>query len=281
MAQQNHFSSSSDDGNGNGPVQLSSEEAAALRRCVNCFQLIAVDIVLNASLSPFIIEVTCQPNMQEGVREEAAVAGKVKKQVLADMLGLLTANTPVVTDVAEALEEVIGENSVGVMGASCLISHEVCLSRDDLNYLLQARREDLNKGGFNKLYPAIGTESQKELIDELSQKIVSNSVHNDLSFHKTADLHPLLMAMERFYYRHIVDANYEDSPALSSAVKGNSLYSSLATESRGQQAASHERNARISAVPDSISSIKSTPAATSSPSSSSTDCSDGKNGRRT
>lgn len=212
LVTQQHVLSRGDDG---GQQQLSGEEVAALRRCPHCFQLIAVDLMLNSTLDPFVLEVICQPNMQEGVRDEAAVSGKVKKAVLADMFNLLAADTQVVPDVLEALEEVITENQIGIMGANCLISHEVCLSQEDLSYLLQSRREDLSKGQFAKLYPAVGMESMKALIDELSVKIVgAEHVQNNdaasVAFHKTADLHPLLMAVERFYYRHIVDAAVSD-----------------------------------------------------------------------
>ena len=192
-----------------GGQQSSAEEAATFRRCPNCFPLIAVDVILNSTLHPFVIEVICQPNMQKSGRDGDAVSSKVKQTVLADMFNLLAADATVVSDVSEALEEVIADNNIGVMGANCQISHEVCLSQDDLNYLLQSRREDLHRGSFTKLYPAVGADSLKALIDELSVKIVSaNSVNNDMhsSFHKTADLHPLLMAIERFYYRHKVGA---------------------------------------------------------------------------
>ncbi|RWS03278.1 cadherin-like and PC-esterase domain-containing protein 1, partial [Dinothrombium tinctorium] len=179
-----------------------NDEWTIIKRCTTCFQLIAVDLMLNSTFDPFILEVSSQPNMQEGSKEEVHVLNKVKKVVLDDFVNLITARSEVASDVIDALEEILVENSIGVMGISCLISHELCLSRDDFAFLLQTRRETLNKGAFRKLYPDIGTEAQKELIDELGVKIIGNSVNNDLSFHKTADLHPLLIALERFYNRH-------------------------------------------------------------------------------
>ena len=151
--------------------------------------------------------------MQESRKDESLVASKVKKQILNDVMSIISATDQVYSDVAEALSEVIGDN-LGVMGISCHISHDLCLSRHDLSYLLESRREALNKGSFKNLYPALIVEDHKSLIDELSQLIVAQSVgHSDnelWSIHKTADLHPLLMSLERYYYRHIIDEEYGD-----------------------------------------------------------------------
>ena len=150
--------------------------------------------------------------MQESRKDESPLSGKIKKLILDDVISLISSTDSVANDVSEALDEVIGDN-VGVMGISCHISHDLCLSRHDLSYLIQSRREALNKGSFKNLYPALAIDSHKLLIDELSQLIVAQSVGqaaNDLSVHKTADLHPLLMSLERYYYRHIIDEEYGD-----------------------------------------------------------------------
>ncbi|CAG2162722.1 unnamed protein product [Oppiella nova] len=190
-----------------------NSERLLFAKCNSCFHLMAFDIILNSSLEPFIIEVNGQPNMQESRKDESPLSGGVKKLILDDVIDLISATDLVANDVSEALDEVIDEN-IGVMGISCHISHDLCLSRDDLSYLLSSRREALNKGSFKNLYPALGIEAYKPLIDELSQLIVAQSVGqtpNELSVHKTADLHPLLMSLERYYYRHIIDEEYGDS----------------------------------------------------------------------
>jgi hypothetical protein len=189
-----------------------NSDRVIFRKCNSCFHLMAFDIILNRTLDPFIIEVNGQPNMQESRKDESPFSGKIKKQILDDTINLISATNSVANDVVEALEEVVSDN-IGVMGISCHISHDLCLSNYDLNYLLQSRREALNKGSFKNLYPALGMENKKLLIDELSQLIVAQRVgqSNDLSVHKTADLHPLLMSLERYYYRHIIDEEYGDS----------------------------------------------------------------------
>lgn len=187
------------------------------RRCTSCFQLIAFDIMLNATFDPWIIEVNGQPNLQEASRDESPAAAKVKKFVVDDLINLISSTDTqnVAIDVAEALEEVMSEN-IGVMGISCHISHDLCLSNDDLSYLVQSRREALSKSGFKPLYPSLEAQSQRQLIDELNQMIslsaISNNHHsNALSLHKTADIHQLLMSLERFYYRHLIDEEFGDA----------------------------------------------------------------------
>ncbi|CAG2100173.1 unnamed protein product [Medioppia subpectinata] len=191
-----------------------NSERLLYAKCNSCFHLMAFDMILNSSLEPFIIEVNGQPNMQESRKDESPLSGRVKKLVLDDVIDMISATDSVANDVAESLDEVIDDN-IGVMGISCHISHDLCLSRDDLSYLLNARRESLNKGSFKSLYPALGIDTYKQLIDELSQLIVAQSVGqtaaNEMSVHKTADLHPLLMSLERYYYRHIIDEDYGDS----------------------------------------------------------------------
>ena len=41
----------------------------------------------------------------------------------------------------------------GVTGLQCLISHDLCLTEEDLSSLLASRREMLNTGRFRRLYP--------------------------------------------------------------------------------------------------------------------------------
>lgn len=183
-----------------------------VKKCPSCFHLMSFDVILNSSLSPWILEINGQPNMQENNKEESLMSGKVKKFVIDDLINLISSTNFVYNDVAEGLEEII-EDNIGVMGITCHIFHELCLSNDDLNYLLQSRRESLNKGGFVQLYPALGTENVKQLIEELSQMIseIQLGPDSNLMLHRTPDLHPLLMSMERFYYRHIIDEEYGDA----------------------------------------------------------------------
>ncbi|XP_054163074.1 cadherin-like and PC-esterase domain-containing protein 1 [Oppia nitens] len=190
-----------------------NSETNAFTKCNSCFHLMAFDIVLNATLDPFIIDLNGQPNMQESRKDESPLIGKVKKLVIDDVIGLISATDSVANDVSEALDEVINDN-IGVMGTSCHISHDLCLSRDDLNYLLNSRREALSKGSFKNLYPSLGIDNNNELIEELSQLIVAQRVDqtpDEITVHRTADLHSLLMSLERYYYRHIIDEDYGDS----------------------------------------------------------------------
>lgn len=104
--------------------------------------------------------------------------------------------------------------SIGIMGLTCHISHELCLSMDDLLYLLETRRESMATEGFLSLYPSLAAIDQQSLIDELNNdnnnqspiSVFSDGLVMSDPGHATADLHPLLMNLERFYYRHLINA---------------------------------------------------------------------------
>lgn len=192
--------------------------------CSQCFQLMAIDVIFNSNLDPFIIDVNLQPNMKQEIvtskdggieREAKSLESSVRKSILSDMLNLISSNDAVASDVTDALEEIVNENVIGIMGVSCQISHEICLGDRDLTFLIDSRREDLNLGGYEKLYPSPDMGIHKQLLDELGHHLSWND--NSLSklpgrgstLHRTADLHPFLRSLERFYFRHLIGSNEE------------------------------------------------------------------------
>lgn len=192
--------------------------------CSRCFQLMAIDVILNSKLEPFVIDVNTQPNMRlETLSNKDGYVGKegkrlessVRKAVVSDSLTLISADESVASDVTDALEEVVTANVIGIMGVSCQISHELCLGDRDLTYLIDSRREDLNRGGFEKLYPCPEMGVHKQLLDEIvsHSSWTGNNLNkipgNGLVVHRTADLHPLLKNLELFYYRHLIGSSEE------------------------------------------------------------------------
>lgn len=197
-----------------------------LSSCTHCFQLMAIDVIFNSKLEPFIIDINTQPNMKlemvtkkDGYveREGKVLESSVRKTIISDTLTLISADESVATDVTDALEEIVNENVIGIMGVSCQISHEICLGDRDLNYLLDTRRQDLNLGGFEKLYPGPGMSVHKQLLDEIGQHFswTSNSISklpgSGLLVHRTADFFPLLKNLERFYYSYLFGSKGEYS----------------------------------------------------------------------
>lgn len=207
--------------------------------CSQCFQLMAIDVIFNSNLDPFIIDINLQPNMKleivtskdGGIEREAKnLESSVRKSILSDMLNLISSNDAVASDVTDALEEIVNENVVGIMGVSCQISHEICLGDRDLTFLIDSRREDLNLGGYEKLYPSPDMGIHKQLLDELghhlswSDNSLTKLPGRGLTVHRTADLHPLLNSLERFYFRHLIGSNEEsdhDSKNVLNEFSGN------------------------------------------------------------
>ncbi|XP_076333251.1 cadherin-like and PC-esterase domain-containing protein 1 isoform X2 [Tachypleus tridentatus] len=200
----------------------SPAEGMNLVRCHQCFQLMGFDVILNSTFYPFITEINGQPNLQESRSQEGWIANRVKNAVVTDTIKMLFTSRSVAQDVSEALEEV-GEE-IGIMGLSCLISHDLCLSRQDLQVLLDGRRQSFNLQGFQQLYPAVGTQSHTDLIHELDRALLYQK--SDLSRHGTADLHDLSLRLELYYNRHLLDQELSDDEIKSSvAWRGMNLSS--------------------------------------------------------
>ncbi|KAK8752902.1 hypothetical protein OTU49_008200, partial [Cherax quadricarinatus] len=110
-------------------------------RCEGCYQLLGVDLVYNSSFHPAVLGVSGQPDLSFTTADQEAsnthVLGRI--QVARDLLLLLTRDTQVAPQVNDALVE--ASDNLGVVGIDCLISHELCLTQPDLQYLLHTRRE--------------------------------------------------------------------------------------------------------------------------------------------
>lgn len=187
-------------------------------RCQHCFQLLGIDLIFNSTFHPVILEVNGQPNLQETPRDDGWAANGVKRSLLDSVFGLLFENSSIAQDVADALED--SADSIGIMGLNCLISHDLCLSEEDLISLMDTRRENVNKGGFRPLYPALGMERFSSLIRDLEYLSLSprslnlpqkSSTKREASRHVTADLHILLNSLERSYNRKVFEDDYTDS----------------------------------------------------------------------
>ncbi|XP_069174799.1 cadherin-like and PC-esterase domain-containing protein 1 [Procambarus clarkii] len=130
------------------PPKLHNLRRASRRyRCEGCYQLLGIDLVYNSSFYPALLGVSGQPDLSFTESHLAAhnphALGRI--QVAGDVLTLLTREAQVVPQVNEALVE--ASDNLGVVGVDCLISHELCLTQPDLQYLLDTRRES---GAFTK-----------------------------------------------------------------------------------------------------------------------------------
>jgi len=63
----------------------------------------------------------------------------------------------------------------GVTGLQCLISHDLCLTEDDLASLIASRREILNAGRFRRLYPTASGSRYTGYLQELQALMLQDS----------------------------------------------------------------------------------------------------------
>ncbi|XP_075751842.1 cadherin-like and PC-esterase domain-containing protein 1 [Rhipicephalus microplus] len=211
-------------------VLQSTPAAQGLRRSrlPKCFQLLGVDLTLNTSFQPVVTEVNGQPSFYRSPRVEDEPTNRLKQRVLADALSLLFGARTVADELAEAVDEVF--ENLGIMGFSCQISHDLCLSREDLVFLMDTRRESVQTGGFQQLYPTYKSGQYKTFIDELEQLHMgtleggggaTEDMQRSGSQHGTADMHPIVVALQRHFNRHVADDNYSDlEPEPSDVWKG-------------------------------------------------------------
>ncbi|XP_077486913.1 cadherin-like and PC-esterase domain-containing protein 1 isoform X2 [Amblyomma americanum] len=166
------------------------------------FQLLSFEFALNTTLQPFLWNVNVKPHSLASHNGDG-----VKARILVDVARVLTARHRVAAQVAQALRT--SDVSVGLMCHFCHLSHDICLTRDDLSYLLQSRRERLSMGMFVQVYPSMAAAQLGEMVSSFDQKIQkealsSTAVQHSSLFdvtkrHQTAQMHKLLLDMEDFY----------------------------------------------------------------------------------
>eukprot|EP00040_Diaphanoeca_grandis_P029831 m.175492 g.175492 ORF g.175492 m.175492 type:complete len:453 (-) comp31823_c0_seq2:219-1577(-) len=124
--------------------------------CRQCFQLLGVDVILDANLHPKVIEINGLPSMQLSHNQSDKVdlrdSYALRKLFLtADIVKLLFKPDSVALEVAARLIQA----GVGLKpGALCDASHDLCVDTAELQTLMQMQREELNLGGFNRIFPS-------------------------------------------------------------------------------------------------------------------------------
>ncbi|XP_075751060.1 cadherin-like and PC-esterase domain-containing protein 1 isoform X1 [Rhipicephalus microplus] len=170
------------------------------------FQLLSFEFALNSTLQPFLWHVNVKPHF---LASRSVSMDAVKSQIIADMARILIAAHQVAPQVAQALQA--SDNSIGLMCHFCRLSHDICLTENDLSYLLQSRREHLSRGMFEQIYPSKTDTELSDLLSSLDHKIqkqvlsTAGAQHSpvfDVSRqHQTAQMHRLLIDVEAFYSR--------------------------------------------------------------------------------
>ena len=108
--------------------------------CGNCYQLMGVDLIVDADLQPRVIEVNGQPSMQLTKSEEDHYT-TTKKNMIRDLCALVYNEDRVAGDITRELSSFDRE----------IVTQ---LQTRDHEYLLEYHREKLSLGGWLPVYPS-------------------------------------------------------------------------------------------------------------------------------
>ncbi|CAH1784586.1 unnamed protein product [Owenia fusiformis] len=167
--------------------------------CSHCFQLLGIDLIFNSSFHPSVVEVNGQPHMQEGVVDVGLDNNDAKRNAVEDLVSLVFSTTPVASDVTKALLAVAPEQKI-VEEFGCGPNPELCLTNKDILRLLHSRREVINKGNFQLLYPTPGGNKYSILMQQLhdfNQKLAGSSPHDNS--HGTYTIHAFMSKLATYY----------------------------------------------------------------------------------
>ncbi|XP_021925396.1 cadherin-like and PC-esterase domain-containing protein 1 [Zootermopsis nevadensis] len=190
-------------------------------RCENCFQLLAVEIMYNSSFYPVVLGVSGQPSLGVDSLNNSAPSAPltaestssrtrdiVRQSLFSDTMKLLFATDSVHRSVFDSLQVAAEALNTGVTGLQCLISHDLCLTEDDLASLLASRREMLNTGNFRRLYPTPSGSRYSGYLQELQALMLQdtnnvfqrvNSLFRETLRHSTSDLHGIQTRLEHIH----------------------------------------------------------------------------------
>jgi hypothetical protein len=175
---------------------IMSSESAFLKKfktlrndytCANCYQLLGVDVIVDAKIVPRIIEVNGEPSMQLS-GEVNSHYDHTKKSMTHDLVKILFTTESYANELTALLYELELDGwNIGYMGmGGCSTSDDICLRSIDLQYLLDFVKEDHNMGGFRRLYPTAEGEIYTRYLQHLESKLPYGTLTSTLRLHKLA-----------------------------------------------------------------------------------------------
>lgn len=197
---------------------LMSSESAFLKKfktirndytCANCYQLLGVDVIVDANIVPRIIEVNGEPSMQLS-GEINSHYDHTKKSMTHDLVKILFTTQSYVNELTKSLYELELDGwNIGYMGigAGCQpTSDDICLRSMDLQYLLDFVKEEHNMGGFRRLYPTADGEYYTRYLQHLESKLPYGTLTSTLRLHKLATT---MARRSKFQMAPIEDESYK------------------------------------------------------------------------
>ncbi|XP_067684798.1 cadherin-like and PC-esterase domain-containing protein 1 [Haliotis asinina] len=165
-------------------------------RCHSCFQLLQMATVFNTSFHPFILQI--KPYTHTG-KMASLNEYLVRQRILEDLAAMLVAKDTVVMDVAKGLGE-LGLTNLYNEGV-CNSDQSFCLSKGDLIFSLNNRREQLRHGSFIKLYPSTAAVKYTHLLQAVNQDgDQADDIEGATNQHSsTVELHSYLLSLESYF----------------------------------------------------------------------------------
>lgn len=181
--------------------------------CVNCYQLLGVDVIVDDQLIPRIIEINGEPSMELS-GEKGSQYDITKKGMTHDLVQLIYNGDSFASALAKDLSMLeIAGFSVGVepLNTCSFASAKgetsfFCLRRADIEYLLDMKKEEQNMGGFRRIYPAADGHYYDAYVSHLEGKMPYGSQSS------TSNIHRLVTELQKISTwkanNHILDASY-------------------------------------------------------------------------
>lgn len=172
--------------------------------CVNCYQLLGVDVIVDDKQVPRVIEMNGEPSMQLS-GEKGSHYDHTKKSMAHDLVALLFNRDSFARALAADLTELelsgfsIGYATLG----SCTSTVDACLSNTDIEYLLEWKKEQQNMGGFRRIYPSKVGDYYTDFLAHVETKMPYGTATS------TNKIHKIVTALEK-QSRWITNNDIED-----------------------------------------------------------------------
>eukprot|EP00117_Sycon_ciliatum_P000768 scpid57083/ scgid6701/ Uncharacterized protein C7orf58 len=200
---------------------LAANPSSNLYRCNHCFQLLGFDLILNKTLDATVIEVNGQPHMRESTKKEAWASNTIKATAIEEMVKLQFSQEEVALQLSNALNFL--RKHMGLEDISCHKDEKLCLTKEDLEFMLSTVRQNRARGNFIQIYPSVSGEVYDTLVKDLSHTSRGRSPHAVLvksgrhsaaaaageddvmirqhfrDYHDTTVLHKALTAVESYF----------------------------------------------------------------------------------
>ena len=176
--------------------------------CINCYQLLGVDIIVDDTMTPRVIEVNGEPSMQLSGEKDSQY-DTTKKSMTNDVVSLLFSRDSFSRTLTGDLSELeLSGFSVGFEQLGCTEREQICLTDQDVKYLLDMKKEQQNMGGFRRIYPSKTGDYYTAFLKHLETKMPYGAKTS------TSRIHKLVTELEKL-------SNYPVADILDDTVKTN------------------------------------------------------------